>query len=194
MNPPNTRFQHPRGVPQPFKRPTLAVAQPRMATPVAPPRTATAQLKTVDGAQGLKRPVAPPVFRPQPRPITAPSPLAGRAGIQLSQKKRKKKKGGSGNKGGKGGLNYTSSRKHYSEQDIETAQQQLGLTRGSKGHGKGNSNSKQSGQTIKENRMISQQLRDNKVRTKTNLRKCRDYHKNDDNIGETCPFCNQMVL
>ncbi len=183
MNPPNTRFQHPRGVPQPFKRPTLAVAQPRIAT---------AQLKTVDGSQGVRRPVAPPVFRPQPKPISAPAALDGQGEIQL--KKKRKGQSGGGKKGGKGGLNYTSTSKHYSKKEIETAQQQLGLTRGSKGHGKGNSNSKQSGQTIKENRLISQQLRDNKERAKTNLKKCQRYHRNDANIGKECPFCHEYVV
>ena len=56
-----------RGIPQPFNRQTAAVGQFK---PVV------AQLKTPVSAQSIKRPVAPPVYRPQAKPMTAQPKMA----------------------------------------------------------------------------------------------------------------------
>jgi hypothetical protein len=167
----NKRSPHSRGIPQPFNRPVLAVAQPR---------TATVQRKPVALAENIRRPVAPPVFRPQPMAINAHASLGE---IQLKR----------GRKGGKGGFNYTSGSKHYSQDEIQKAQKQLNLKGGSKGHNKGNKNSGQSGQTINENRKTYVVLRENRAKAKSDKKNCGRYHRNDRNIGKICPYCMDRV-
>jgi len=56
MNPPNKKSPGAKGIPQPFKQ------RPGPAHQFKPP---VAQLKNAVSAQSVKRPVAPPVFRPQ---------------------------------------------------------------------------------------------------------------------------------
>jgi hypothetical protein len=77
MNPTNRKPPGARGIPQPFNRQAGRTAQPK---PVV------AQLKTAVSALSIKRPVAPPVYRPQQVPKVlqtksslAQSPHAGQA-------------------------------------------------------------------------------------------------------------------
>jgi hypothetical protein len=65
MNPTNKKS--PRGVPQPFNRPAGHATQTR---PVV------VQLKSGVSAHGIKQPVAPPVYRPQPTPKVMQRKLA----------------------------------------------------------------------------------------------------------------------
>jgi hypothetical protein len=57
LNPTNKKASAAKGMPQLFKRPTVAAPQIK---------SGVAQLKTPVSAQSVKRPVAPPVYRPQP--------------------------------------------------------------------------------------------------------------------------------
>src|SRR6266478_4071086 len=67
MKPPNKKSAGARGITQPFKQRT---------GPTHQFKSAIAQLKTGVSAQSVKRPVAPPVYRPQATPKAAQPKMA----------------------------------------------------------------------------------------------------------------------
>jgi hypothetical protein len=68
MNPTNKKSPGARGIPQPLKQRT---------GPAHQFQPAIAQLKNALSAQSVKRPVAPPVYRPQARPVVAQAKMEG---------------------------------------------------------------------------------------------------------------------
>src|SRR5882724_8822923 len=70
MEPPNKKSAGVRGITQPFKQRT---------GPAHQFKSAIAQLKTAVSAQSVKRPVAPPVYRPQATPKAAQPKMANNA-------------------------------------------------------------------------------------------------------------------
>jgi len=115
------------------------------------------------------------------RKIAAPPALAVRSTIQLS-----------GNPGGKGGEGYSSANKKDSDDMRREARARSGLTGGIKGHGKGDTNSNWSSQTVHESEKYHEALREVRAEKKEKARNCRDYHKKK-YIGDTCESCGREI-
>jgi hypothetical protein len=100
----------------------------------------------------------------------------------------------SGMDGGKSGVTYTSIGDAYDEEDIAQAMEQLGLSKGVKGHGKKHvGRGHESTQTKHENARVAEKLRENKQQKKTTKKSCNDFHKRK-NRGEICPTCDKEVV
>ena len=146
-----------------------------------------AQLKTGVSAQSIKRPVAPPVYKPQPpqrfvqRKIAVPPPftaVAVRSAIQLAA--------------GKGGEDYSTPDKDMTPELREEAMERAKLKKGIKGHGFGDAGSKWSRQSQDESARYHQAKREIRAEKKVEARNCRDYHKKKF-IGDDCPSCGQEI-
>jgi len=106
MNPPNKKPPGTRAIPQPFNRPVghaphfkpvvaqlkTPVSAQSAKRPVAPPVyrpqavPKVMQLKTSNGIANSKLPVAPPVYRPSPRPVEFQRTVGGSRAVQLAKK------------------------------------------------------------------------------------------------------------
>ena len=183
MNPINKKA--PQASIAPRQTPHTAVLQRkeafthRVARPVAPPvyrpqpQSGVAQTRMAQPVQGVRQPVAPPVYTP---------PAAAGSGVQLAKK---------GAKGGKSGLTYTSIGGTYNQDQIGRAMTKAKV-KGVKGHRKGNTNSGVSGQTKHETKKVVKALREIREEERTKLRGCRQFHKRR-NVGRLCIHCGRYV-
>lgn len=165
-------------------------AQPKNASLRKPP---VVQLKSNVSAQSVKRPVAPPVYKPQPPQRFVQRKIAAAPGVDavVFQRVIQRSAEGNGNPGGKGGMGYSSVGGAYSEEEQAAALAEVGI-KGVKGHGKGRPGSKESGQTKKEMAAVVEVLREKKAVAKVAARGCREFHKRA-NLGEECPTCHRDV-
>lgn len=171
------------------KKPGTVNALPARSRNASPRKPPVAQLKSGVSAQSVKRPVAPPVYKPQPPQRFVQRKIAAAPGINVVVVQNTIQR--SGNPGGKGGLGYSSVGGAYSDKDVKDAMKEVGI-KGVKGHGKGKPGSKESGQTKNEMAAVVGVLREKKAAAKEVARGCRDFHKKK-NIGEDCPSCKKEV-
>ena len=143
-------------------------------------------------AQGVKRPVAPPVYKPEPpqrfvqRKLAvaqAIPALAVRSAIQLSQ----------GAAGGKAGEGYSTPDKSVTDDMRDKAYEKAKLPKKIKGHKLGNQNSAWSDQTKHESARYFDAMREVKAEKRADAKKCRSYHKRA-NRGTVCPTCGEEVI
>lgn len=143
-------------------------------------------------AQSVKRPVAPPVYKPEPpqrfvqrKLAVAPviPALAARSAIQLSQ----------GAAGGKAGEGYSTPDKSVTDDMRDKAYEKAKLPKKIKGHKLGNQNSNWSDQTKHESARYFDAIREVKAEKRADTKKCRSYHKRV-NRGTVCPTCGEEVI
>ena len=140
-------------------------------------------------AQSAKRPVAPPVYKPQPpqrfvqRKLAVAIPaVATRSAIQLSH----------GASGGKDGEGYSTPNKKVTDDQRDKAFEKAKLPKKIKGHGLGNTDSNWSDQTKNESKKYFTALREVQAEARVDAKNCRAYHKRK-NRGTICPTCKEEV-
>jgi hypothetical protein len=196
--PASTRVAQPRAVTagSMLKQPLLPppVYRPQQAPMVAQPKSSWPQ-----GPQTGKAPhppVAPRVYAPEAKKlvqsegaITVASVARGSAPAATRTPHILQLMEDTGYEGGKGGVWYSSLSLTYSQEEIDIALAQLGLS-GVKGHHRGKKGSKQSGQTTHELELLTEQLRTNRAQADEKRKGCNRFH-NKRNMDKRCPHCGK---
>lgn len=196
--PANTRLAQPRAVTagSMSKQPLLPppVYRPQQAATVSQPKSSSAQ--SPQTGKALRPPGAPRAYAPEAKKlvqpegaITAGSVARGSAPATTRTRHILQLMEDTGYEGGKGGVWYGTLLLTYSQEEIDIALAQLGLT-GVKGHHKGKKGSKQSGQTTHELELLAEQLRSNRAGSKEKAKGCRSFH-NKRNMDKPCPHCGK---
>jgi len=201
MTVPTQRGISPRPV-NPVSASSSMLKKPLLPPPIYRPQQAPsvfqAKIQPVQPSPARKSPqplVPPPAYVPEsklPQPKSAlisgtmlrsAAPMPAFPIIQRMEQK--------GIEGGKGGVWYGSLLLTYSQEEIDQALEDLGLS-GVKGHFKGESGSGESGQTKKEMKLLVKKLQENRAKAKSG-KECVKFHHNKRNFGRQCPHCGNTV-